>query len=71
MSKSKTDYQRIARNTMKKNRKINIRISESPQWEPYVGRATVPAEMTCNIESGADHAKGKLGKKFSTPDNII
>ena len=28
-SKSKVDYQTIARNTMKKNRKINIRISEN------------------------------------------
>jgi predicted DNA binding CopG/RHH family protein len=28
-TKSKTDYQTIARNTMKKNRKINIRISEN------------------------------------------
>jgi predicted DNA binding CopG/RHH family protein len=28
-SKSRTDYQTIARNTMKKNRKINIRISEN------------------------------------------
>lgn len=28
-SKSQTDYQAIARNTMKKNRKINIRISEN------------------------------------------
>ena len=27
--KSKTDFQAIARNTMKKNRKINIRISEN------------------------------------------
>jgi len=27
--KSKTDFQVIARNTMKKNRKINIRISEN------------------------------------------
>ena len=28
-SKPRTDYQTIARNTMKKNRKINIRISEN------------------------------------------
>ena len=28
-SKSQADYQKIARNTMKKNRKINIRISEN------------------------------------------
>ena len=28
-SKSRVDYQTIARNTMKKNRKINIRISEN------------------------------------------
>jgi predicted DNA binding CopG/RHH family protein len=28
-SKSQADYQAIARNTMKKNRKINIRISEN------------------------------------------
>jgi predicted DNA binding CopG/RHH family protein len=28
-SKSQVDYQKIARNTMKKNRKINIRISEN------------------------------------------
>jgi len=28
-SKSKTDYQAIAKNTMKKNRKINIRISDN------------------------------------------
>lgn len=28
-SKSQTDYQTIARNTLKKNRKINIRISEN------------------------------------------
>ena len=28
-SKSNTDYQTIAKNTMKKNRKINIRISEN------------------------------------------
>ena len=28
-SESETDYQAIARNTMKKNRKINIRISEN------------------------------------------
>ena len=28
-SKSHADYQKIARNTMKKNRKINIRISEN------------------------------------------
>jgi len=28
-TQSKTDYQTIARNTMKKNRKINIRISEN------------------------------------------
>jgi len=28
-TQSKTDYQIIARNTMKKNRKINIRISEN------------------------------------------
>jgi predicted DNA binding CopG/RHH family protein len=28
-SKSQTDFQEIARNTMKKNRKINIRISEN------------------------------------------
>ena len=28
-SKSRADYQTIARNTMKKNRKINIRISEN------------------------------------------
>ncbi len=28
-SKSQPDYQTIARNTMKKNRKINIRISEN------------------------------------------
>jgi predicted DNA binding CopG/RHH family protein len=28
-SKSQTDYQTIARNTMKKNRKINIRISDN------------------------------------------
>ena len=28
-SKSQPDYQEIARNTMKKNRKINIRISEN------------------------------------------
>ena len=28
-SKSHADYQEIARNTMKKNRKINIRISEN------------------------------------------
>lgn len=28
-SKSKTDFQAIARNTMRKNRKINIRISEN------------------------------------------
>ncbi len=27
--KSRTDYQAIARNTMKKNRKINIRISDN------------------------------------------
>ncbi len=29
LSKPRTDYQTIARNTMKKNRKINIRISEN------------------------------------------
>ncbi|MFH1958325.1 MAG: hypothetical protein ABIJ15_07620 [bacterium] len=28
-SKSRTDYQSIARNTMKKNKKINIRISDN------------------------------------------
>ena len=28
-SKSQVDYQKMARNTMKKNRKINIRISEN------------------------------------------
>jgi len=28
-SKSRTDYQLIARNTMKKNKKINIRISDN------------------------------------------
>ncbi len=28
-SKSQTDYQTIARNTLKKNRKINIRLSEN------------------------------------------
>ncbi len=28
-SKSRTDYQAIARNTMKKNKKINIRISDN------------------------------------------
>ena len=28
-SRSKTDFQEIAKNTMKKNRKINIRISEN------------------------------------------
>ena len=28
-SKSQADYQKIARNTLKKNRKINIRISEN------------------------------------------
>ncbi len=28
-SKSKTDFREIARNTMKKNRKINIRIAEN------------------------------------------
>ena len=28
-TKSQTDYQTIARNTLKKNRKINIRISEN------------------------------------------
>jgi len=28
-AESKTDYQTIARNTMKKNRKINIRISDN------------------------------------------
>ena len=28
-SKSQTDYQSIARNTMKKNRKVNIRLSEN------------------------------------------
>lgn len=28
-SKSRTDYQAIARNTIKKNKKINIRISEN------------------------------------------
>lgn len=29
VSKSKVDFQEIARNTMKKNRKINIRIAEN------------------------------------------
>ena len=29
LSKPRTDYQTIARNTMRKNRKINIRISEN------------------------------------------
>ena len=46
-------------------------VKSSSQWEPYVGRATVPAKMVSIFELRADQAKGILGKKFSIPENIF